>query len=277
MIPTPDGVRYLHLGAGERVPKPYHLRWLVPWLCGRRDRAWLVSAWSSWVAAAVLVGLLAPSWQTGVAAGLMFAALPGIRFNVRHPILVDLPAMALAIGAAVLASQGQLVAAVVVAVLAGTAKESSPLFAAVYAWCPWLLLGLVAPAVRWLVSRPAAIADDPLRRYQIGPGGYVPEFAWILEHPFRAGVKYHRAAWWDGAVMVAPWGAALVALADPSWQLLVALVAGYAQLLVATDTVRLYQWAAPVVCVAAATAVPAGWLVVLVVLCVWNPLAGDGV
>jgi hypothetical protein len=32
-----------------------------------------------------------------------------------------------------------------------------------------------------------------------------------------------------------------------------------------------------VVCVAAATAVPVTWLVLLVVLSCWNPLAGDGV
>lgn len=206
---------------------------------------------------------LAPSLQTGVAAGLMMVALPSSRFNLRNPVLVDAPAMALAALAAVLAPVN-LPAAVAVALVAGACKETAPGFAALYAWNPWLLLGLVAPAIRAVTAK-------------TGPDVLDDENAWILEHPVKAGWKYHRAQYLDGLVMVTPWGGALVALAVMDLRLGVLLAVAYAQLLVATDSVRLYQWSAPLVCVAAATAVPPAWLPILVVLTVWNPCAGNGV
>lgn len=75
--------------------------------------------------------------------------------------------------------------------------------------------------------------------------------------------------------MLLPWGACLLAILNPSWQLLAVLAFGYAQLLVATDTVRLYQQAAPVVCIAAATALPisVGFAAVSVAA-IWNPWGG---
>ena len=51
----------------------------------------------------------------------------------------------------------------------------------------------------------------------------------------------------------------------------------YAQLFVATDTVRLYQWAAPVVAIAATSAVDPRWWPLMVVVTLFNPLRGDGV
>jgi hypothetical protein len=47
--------------------------------------------------------------------------------------------------------------------------------------------------------------------------------------------------------------------------------------LVATDTVRLYQWCAPLVIVYAVACVPAPWLLLLVLSVVFNPFRGDGV
>ncbi len=73
--------------------------------------------------------------------------------------------------------------------------------------------------------------------------------------------------------MVAPWGVCLAALYYPSWQTVVVLVLAYAQLLVATDTVRLYQTAAgPTVALAAATIIPTQWLPLALALhvCWWN-------
>jgi hypothetical protein len=77
--------------------------------------------------------------------------------------------------------------------------------------------------------------------------------------------------------MILPWGACLIVLAEePSAWLLLALAVGYAQLLVATDTVRLYQQAAPVVCVTAALMIPSGWEIPLVLAHWFNPLGGAG-
>ena len=71
--------------------------------------------------------------------------------------------------------------------------------------------------------------------------------------------------------------ALVVALAAPSWQLAAVLALAYGQLLIATDTVRLYQWAAPTVAIAATSAVEPQWWPVLIALTVFNPLRGDGV
>lgn len=191
----------------------------------------------------------------------MVAALPSSRFNLTNPVLVDAPSMALAVWAAVCVREGLWPLGIALILASGMVKETGPVFGALYAWHPVLLIGLAAPAVRALLARPGSDVLDE-------------ENAWILAHPFKAGQKYHN---WLDPNLIVPWGAAIVGLAALDLQLGALLAVAYAQLLVATDTVRLYQWAAPVMCVAAAGAVPAAWLPLLVVLTVWNPLAGNGV
>jgi len=257
---TPDGARYL----AARPPAPFHLRVLIPWLCQDIAARWLAAAWCGLAAMALGIMLLAPTWQAGVAAALLAAALPMVRFNIEHPVLVDLPALGLATLAAGLWHVGWWPAALLVVLLAGAAKETAPVFAALFAWTPVLLLGLVVPLiVRWRREP----GDDVLDEHN----------AWVLAHPIQAAREYH-----DGWLrnldprLVAPWGAAVVALAAPTWQLAAVLAVAYAQLLIATDTVRLYQWAAPVVALAAVAAVPWQWWPVLIVATAFNPLRGDG-
>ena len=69
----------------------------------------------------------------------------------------------------------------------------------------------------------------------------------------------------------------LIVVTDPTLWLGIALAVGYAQLMVATDTVRLYQQAAPVVCVIAALAIPIEWALPAVLAHWFNPWLGDGV
>lgn len=258
---TPDGYRYL-----DRVnlPAPFHLRWLVPWLCRDESARWDVAAWSG------LAGVLAGTWLlvggwAGVAAAALVAVLPSVRFGLTYRVLVDLPALGFATMSAGMWLHGWHVAALVLAVVAGSSKESAPVFAALFAWSPVLLVGLVAPLLAHLLRRR-------------GPDVLGGDHEWILAHPWQASRKFHA-----GYVrsldprLVLPWGACVVALAAPSWQLAAVLVAAYGQLVVATDTVRLYQWAAPIVAVAAVTAVPWQWWPVLVVLTAFNPMRGDGV
>ena len=67
--------------------------------------------------------------------------------------------------------------------------------------------------------------------------------------------------------MVAPWGVCLAGLVGSDWRLWLVLAVAYAQLLIATDSVRLYQHAAgPVLAVAAAQVVPVAWLPLAVVV-----------
>lgn len=67
--------------------------------------------------------------------------------------------------------------------------------------------------------------------------------------------------------MVAPWGVCLVALARPTVPLIAVLIVAYAQLLVATDSVRLFQTAAgPPMALAAAALIPTPLLLPAVVV-----------
>jgi hypothetical protein len=173
--------------------------------------------------------------------------------------------MALAVACAVASHYGAPIYVVaVLALVAGSAKETAPIFAALFAWSPWPLVGLLAPLAALRI-----IAD--------GPDVLDAHNAWILEHPLRASWKFHKGHLLDGAKFLAPWGGAVAGFAHLDWQLAAVLAAAYGQVVVATDTVRLYQWAAPVMCVAAATAVPTAWLPLLVLATIWNPLAGDGI
>ena len=258
---TPDGLRYLN----DNPPAPFHRRALLPYLCRNNPTRWLIQAWVGY--ALLLVGTwgLVGGLQ-GVAAACLVAPLPGILLGLRFPVLVDLAALGMATSAAALWVNGYEWAAIVLVILAGSAKESAPVFAAVFAWSPWLLVGLAAPLIIGLLRKPGTMPE-------MGE-----EHQWILDHPVKAAKKYHAGMLTTlSPALLLPWGALVVALAAPSWQLAAVLALAYGQLLIATDTVRLYQWAAPTVAIAATSAVEPQWWPVLIALTVFNPLRGDGV
>lgn len=259
---TPDGLRYLH----PHPPAPFHRRALLPWICRRNLKAWVIQAWVGTALTLLGTWALVGGWQ-GVAAAALVAVLPATRLGLDKPVLIDAMALGLATSAAALAVNGWVIPAVAVSLLAGAAKESAPVFAAAFAWNPWLLLGLAAPVLIGVIRK----AGPPMK--EMGA-----EHQWILEHPVAASKKYHAGIIASlSPVLVYPWGACVVALAAPTWQLGAVLALAYAQLLVATDTVRLYQWAAPVVALAATSAVDPRWWLVLIALTAFNPARGDGV
>lgn len=253
---TPDGARYI-AASHRRVARPFHLRWLLPRLCGDSVRRWTIVSRTAVIAVGLLTALYAGSpWMACV------AFLPGIAFNWRHPVLVDATGMALALAAAVVFPYCW-PAALALALVAGCVRETAPVWSAIYAWHPLLLVGLVPVAVRWLMRQ----GDDVLDA----------ENRWIIDHPVKASLKYHAGQWANPLVMVTPWGGLLVALAGLTVQLEVALAAAYAQLAVATDSVRLYQWAAPVLALAAVDTVPPWALPFVAIGVVFNPWKGSGV
>lgn len=257
----PDSIRYIN----PHPPAPFHLRPLLPALCGATAWRWKAATYLGIAATIVGTWALVGGWQ-GVAAALLLAALPSVRFNATHPVLVDAAALGLATTSAALWTHGYTIPALLVAAIAAAAKETSPIFAALFAWTPWLLAALIVPAVLASLRTPG---PDPLNDQH---------HAWILAHPIQASKKYHHRYLLDANPnLLTPWGGAVAALAAPSLQLAATLAAGYAQLGAATDTVRLYQWAAPVVCIAATSAVPAVWWPLLIVATLFNPLRGDGV
>lgn len=262
---TPDGMRYLALAQGQAVPWPFRGRVLLPWLCRQSGTRWRVALGSGLAAMILGTALLAPRWQTGVAAGIMVVALPLNNLNRRYPLLVDAAAMGLACLSAGAWHHGWYAGSLVCAILAGLTKETAPVFAALYAWSPGPLVGLVGPLLLRVVRR------DPVDWTGID----APSRA-ALEHPWRAGWQHHAARWQEARTMALPWGGALLGLLRLDVPLAACLAVAYAQLLVATDTVRLYQWAAPPLCLAACQAVPEAAVPLLAASVIWNPWAGDG-
>ncbi len=258
---APDSIRYLN----ANPPSPFHLRPLLPGICGTSGRLWRIATYVGIGLTLASTWAIVGGWQ-GIAAALILAALPSVRFNAQHPVLVDAAALGLATTSAALWVHGYTLPALAVAAIAAAAKETAPVFAALFAWTPVLLLALLVPAAIASLRTPG---PDPLNDQH---------HAWILAHPIQASRKYHRRYLLDAnPTLLTPWGGAITALAAPSLQLAATLAAAYAQLVIATDTVRLYQWAAPTVCIAATTAVPPQWWPLLVLVTLFNPLRGDGV
>jgi hypothetical protein len=257
---TPDGVRYF-AAAEQRVARPFHLRWLLPRLLGDNFKRWQYVTHGALFALLPLMYVYAGGGWRGLAAALMVLGLSGVwKFNRKYPVLVDATGVCLALSSAVAFQHGLWPLGLALALVGGCVRETSPIFAALYCWNPLALLGMVAPAVRSLQREGPDVLDG--------------ENEWILRHPFRAGWIFHRHKLFMNYVL--PWGAAVVAFANGSPQLALTCAVAYAQCLVATDTIRLYQWAFPVVLVAAVGAVPLAWLPVIVAITLANPFAGEG-
>ena len=271
--PGPDAARYLIAGRGDPVAFPFNLRWLLPTVCGTDLRRWWAVWFASWPVlasgAAVWAYQTGLGWWQAVAVAALLVALPGVlQPRSTWPVGVDLPAMAVAIWSAAAFTAGWWWAGVVFAVLAVAIKEHTPVWIALWSWTVWPLAVLVVVPLVWLWRRPAIdeITAMPLLRR-------------VHDHPVRSAWEHHikhgyRNAW----VMVAPWGVGLAALLAPSFQLVVTVVVAYAALIVATDTVRVYQpIAGPVVCLTAVGVIPVQWLLLAVVVhVVWwrDPVTG---
>lgn len=252
---SPDGARYLEMGRGKPIPRPFLYRWILPLLCKDDVGRWTIASWSALIGLCLLIWYM--TGQPFLAALIFFA--PSMRWLRDHPVLVDLPGLFLAVLAAAVAPHN-IVLAMCLVVFAGTTNEKAPLFAAIYAWEPLLLLGLAAPLAAHFLMKP-------------GPDVLDEENAWILQFPRRASIKFHANFGWKE--YVAPWGGMLFAVFYLTPELVVALVVAYAMTLYATDTARLYLWAAPAAIIALASADPVVFPA-LVLLSAANPYNGRG-
>lgn len=247
----PDAMRYLAVAQGQRVPRPFNLRQLWPTVCGTSPMRW----WTVWLASwpVTAAGFIlwrhtaGDRWPVVIAGAVLLLALPGILGPAVIPVGVDLPTLALCmIGCWVFTLNPG--AGCLVVVVAAAGKETAPVWVAMWLWNPLPLVALVVP-----------LAGHVL--YRSGPDPLGAKFDDIARHPIRHALLAHRGRWRDGWLMVAPWGVCLTALYRPSLQLVVLVVVAYAQLLIATDSVRLYQCAAgPVMAVVAAQTIPSRWL-----------------
>lgn len=262
----PDGARYLIAAQGHPVARPFHLRWLLPAVCGTNPRRWWACWWASWpVLAAGMFSLSAHlGWRRALFAMAIVVTLPGvIGPKVTRPVGVDLPAMALGVAAAGAAVHGWWWAALALVLWAGMVKESAPLFAALWAWHPLLLVGLAAPALVAVVRR--AGMDELTAR---------PDLREIHDHPVRTAWSYRRDRNWlvDPALWLHPFGVTLAGLVNMSTQTAVTVAVAAAQCVVATDTTRLLaSGAGPALAVGAATWLPVEVLPLLVAVHVFWP------
>ena len=235
---SPDGRYYENMARGERVPPPYSRRWLVPFIARATRMRWAAISGIAWLATGPLVyDLTGELWCVW-----LVAWLPGFATNVRFPVLVDQVAFALMLGAASAYHHDQTIVALCLLGLSGQAKESAPFFG--LALC--LSWGMAAVAV---VSAGVAIL--------VGKRMGAPKDRDFMLTPMLVAMTKHDPL--DYKEMVLPWGGVAVLagamLVTGSYSTMAACVAGaslvmgYGQLLMANDSVRLYQWAAPAVLV----------------------------
>jgi hypothetical protein len=216
--PCQDGARYT---SGKPQPSPFH----------RRFHAWpprvlMVVTWVSFIALAAMMG----TWQRA----LLFATLPGVWMCCVMPTTVDGPALAMATASTVLYPTSP-VAAVFLSIVGGAIHERAPVFAALFAWSPWPLLGLLA--VQWWAKRAAPnhasadLADRLVGHDFIGT---------VLAH------KPHVQFFGEGGLVWAMRGVVpLAAWLGAPVQAWAALGVAFASRVIATDTARSLMWAAP--------------------------------
>lgn len=234
---SPDGVWYLSAATGGgTLPLPFALRQTLPELLGSSPRVWSIATGLSWIAIAPALFALSGS----ITAVAIWLFLPFGAQVIRHPVLVDAPALLLAVLAALAWRYDHVFVAFSLAIASSLCKEPGALFAAAFAGTPWLA-----------VVVPIAMFSG------VGNTGRTHVHALPVRHN-----------WFDMSRMILPWGAGALALLG-SWTVseIIAAALGYAQLLVANDEARLYQWAAPAVLPIAAEVID-GWSLWLRILAV---------
>lgn len=219
---SPDGVVYTSLAAGGRVPAPFAWRRFLPEIIGPRPWVWRVVSWGSWVLCAPALFALSHS----ITAVYLWAFLPVGAQLIRHPVLVDAPALLLMMLAVLAFRADEPILAVGIAVLATSCKEPAGILAGAIAGS-WLIV--VASTIAALLTIGVGLSYDPSD----------------VEHAHPVPVRHD---WLDARRMLLPWGAgALALLSEWSPAALMATGLAYAQMLLANDEPRLYQWAAPAV------------------------------
>ena len=225
-----DGDRYT---SGKPQPTPFNRRFLH-W----PPRLLMVVTWASFVALGSMLG----GWKPA----LLFISLPGVWFCATHPTTVDAPAMFLAwcSAAAIHSSLDASVSvplAVAAAAIGGGLHERSPVFAALYAWHPLPLVGLVVPLLVGWLRKPAAPnhASPELADRLVGHGTWG---ALAAHKPYVDMLSETGLVW---SLRGLPLTAAWAGVPPSAWA---SLAVAYASRLIGTDTARFLMWAAPPLC-----------------------------
>jgi len=209
-----DGNRYTSM---RPQPYPFHRRF-----CWWPKRLLQTTSLVCLIGLGVAMG----SWKGAV----LLLTLPGSWFIATHPTTVDAPAMLLAWCASLLMPTHPYIA-VVLSCISGVVHERGPVFAAIYAWHPLLLIGLVG--VGWW--RRAAKPDNDMlvgRGFMHSLKASRPYNDFLDGHTTLVGLR--------GIIPLAAWfGVPLSAWA--------ALGVAFASRAVGTDFGRFVLWGAPAV------------------------------
>jgi hypothetical protein len=267
---SPDGVRYLLMAEGNRLSRPFYLRWLWPYICKSSTFRWRMFADICTTlmipAAMFMLWCSGASIQASILGGLSVFGLSGVyAFNRRLPVLVDAPAMlvsTLAISFGLLGGNFTILA-VILSLLAGCIKETSPIFSAIASFNPFLLVGLLSPILAKILLKEG---KDPSPEYQ----------STAIERPFNFARQFHDGRWDNFRLMVAPWGGLILAILNPSIPLLLSLICSYSLLLVASDRVRIYQWAWHSVLISCFSGTPEWIWGPAALLTIFNPYKSGG-
>ncbi len=215
-----DGDRYT---SGKLQPTPFNRRF-----CSWPPRLLMWMTWASFVALAATL-----SWKQA----LLFVMLPGVAFCANLPTTTDGPAMLLAWCSALALQRGQVALSVSCTLLSGAVHERSPVFAALYAWSPLPLVGLLVPLVVGLIKGAAA------------PDRASPEVAErLVGHGLWGAIAAHR----DYVDLLSPNGLVWSLRGLPlmagylgcSLQAWLCLGVAFASRIMGTDTSRFIMWGA---------------------------------
>lgn len=235
-----DCEEYQRAARGD-APRPFCWRWLIPALAGDTPNAWRRPSMAYLAMLPFLLYDYLPKTPSTLLVVLVVGLLPPIwERPLKVTYLVDAPALAFALAAA--CDGGPRWMAIGFALLAGATRETAPLFAALWAWSPWPLVGLLA--VPWW-------------RRGVPPWRH----AHLYVKPWR---RFAAQRWRQGFSLtyVLMWGGLLPAFAALDLRASVTLAVAAVPLFRSIDTARLWvPWAMPPLAA---------------ILCSWSPEAALG-
>jgi len=224
-------------------PRPFNLRWLLPTLLRGERWAWMSVTWPCLVGTVML-------FPGDVWAAALWCCMPWFRYMANVPVNTDSSALCAVLGS----RRAPTYVLVALGALGGAITERTPVWMGLVSWRPEpLYLGLCVVLVMWKWTKSVAREGPPALK--VG--------------------RAQSMRWTDGARLLLPWGAGLAALLFEHWTMrdVAIVVVAYGQMLTAWDTVRMFQWSAPIVLPKAVAIIPARWMPMAVVATWFNPWA----
>jgi len=247
----------LRAGRNEPTPAPFWWRWLWPAIFWKTyPYHWTIGVRTCLALLPVAMALFLWNWGlsffqclTGAA---LIALVPGIwERSFRYKSLVDAPNHLLVLLTATAILQDRPILALILALIGGAMRETTPIFSALLSLSPLPLLGLFA--VGWWRKR-----GEAFRNFE------------YYNEPFKT---YSLKRWRDGFhpfMYLLPFGGLIVALGSGLWNVWASLAVAVLPIFRSVDNHRLIAYASPALVLGAVTAVEPRWLPALVFLSLFS-------